>query len=105
VVHPVEPRVLYQDIEVVQEGPSGRAAAGIGLGGVSDKSVLPAKVSVTRLSWNVTRCTITEVIGTKGWLAADGTRRYSSFGARARYTGNGNGFGQGTGFSRAVQTQ
>ena len=40
VVHSIQPGVLDQNIEAVQEGPSGRAAAGVDLNGVNDNSLL-----------------------------------------------------------------
>jgi hypothetical protein len=63
VVRSIQPGVLDQNIEAVEERPSGRAAAGIGLRGVSDSSLLPVYGALaTRLSGKVTECTITEVI-------------------------------------------
>jgi hypothetical protein len=65
--HSIQSRVLDQNIEAVEERPSGRAAAGIGLSGVSDSSLLPVYgVLATRLSGKVTECTITEVIEPNG---------------------------------------
>jgi hypothetical protein len=40
VVYSIQPRVLDQNIKAVQERPSGRAAAGVGLSGVNDGSLL-----------------------------------------------------------------
>ncbi len=63
VVGSIQPGVLDQNIKAVEERPSGRAAAGIGLRGVSDSSLLPVYGALaTRLSGKVTECTITEVI-------------------------------------------
>ena len=54
-VHSVQPGVLDQNIQAVEERPSGRTAAGIGLGGVSDNSLLRVlESSQPRLSGNVT---------------------------------------------------
>jgi hypothetical protein len=63
VVRSVQPSVLDQNIEAVEERPSRGAAASIGLRGVSDSSLLPVYGALaTRLSGKVTECTITEVI-------------------------------------------
>jgi hypothetical protein len=43
VVHSIQPRVLDQNIEAVQERPSRRVATGVGLGGVNDNSLLSVK--------------------------------------------------------------
>ena len=40
VIHSIQPCVLDQNIEAVEERPSGRAAAGVGLSGVSDDNLL-----------------------------------------------------------------
>jgi hypothetical protein len=63
VIHSIQPGVLDQNIEAVKKRPSGRAAAGVGLSGVNDSSLLSVHgVLAIRLSGKVTQCTITEVI-------------------------------------------
>jgi hypothetical protein len=42
VSHSIQPGVLHQNIETVEERPSASAAADIGLGGVRDNSLLSA---------------------------------------------------------------
>jgi hypothetical protein len=59
----IQPGVLNQNIEAVDERAGGRTAAGIGLDRVSDNSLLSDSVIWSRLSGKVTECTITEVIG------------------------------------------
>jgi hypothetical protein len=50
VSHAVQPGVLHQNIEAVQERPSGRAAADIGWDRVGDNSLLTIRVFELRLS-------------------------------------------------------
>ena len=71
VVRSVQPGVLDQNVEAVEKRPSRGAAAGIGLRGVSDSSLLPVYGALaTRLSGKVTECTITEVIEPNEWGGA-----------------------------------
>jgi len=44
----IQPGVLDQNIKAVQEGPSGRIAAGIGLDRVNDNSLLSVKSPVNK---------------------------------------------------------
>jgi len=84
----IQSRVLDQNIEAVQERSSGGAAAGIGLDGVRDISLLSIKwrVSAIRLSPKGSECTITEVIGTNVWRGADNHTEGQALRGTARYT-------------------
>jgi hypothetical protein len=54
-IHPIKPRVLDQNIEAMEEGSRRRAAAGIGLGGGIDNSLLSRRETfLIRLSGKVT---------------------------------------------------
>jgi hypothetical protein len=55
VVYSIQPGVLDQNIKAVKKRPSGRAAAGVGLSGVNDSSLLSVHgVLAIRLSGKVT---------------------------------------------------